>query len=476
MALAACSQAEVIDPEGIPPEVTENADGWPLPNHDYQATRSTFNSQIDSSTIDTLEVAWIYDLGVGAPTNPIVIGDTVFIADQGTSVHAIDLESGERIWRVPGSGAVFGPNGVAVGWGMVFSNDRGSAVTAYDADTGEEVWSTSIVENGGAVNFQPLVVQDMVLAATSSLSIPGGRGTLYSLDPGSGDIIWAFDTIESEDLWGNSDINSGGGAWYPPAVSGTTSYWGTSNPYPFPGTAGFPNGSSRPGDNRWTNSLLAVDLGSGELNWGHQVVPHDILDYDSVVVAIADTDRGPVIVNSGKHGRILGFTPDGDLLWDTPVGMHLNDGIDEIAGEVRVMPGVVGGVITPVAVADGVIYAAVVNAPTIYVGGDQDATGLELETIDSQMVAVDASTGEIVWDVNLPGDAFGAATVVNDLVLTSLLDGMILALDRRTGELIWQHQAAGGINGWPAVVEEYLLLPVGLGPSPHLLAFRLGTG
>ena len=465
------------DDAGIPTEVAENADGWPLPNRDYSATRATFDSAIDSTTVDRLEVAWTYDLGVGAPTNPIVIGDTVFIADQGRSVHAIDLDSGERKWIADGGGGVIGgPNGVAVGWGRVFSNDGGNAITAYHADTGRELWSTDILANGGAVNIQPIAADGMVLAATSShRGLPGGRGTLYALDPTSGEILWSFDTIESDDLWGHPEINSGGGAWYPPAIHRGTTYWGTSNPAPYPGTTGFPNGSSRPGDNRWTNSLLAIGLDTGVLTWGHQVVTHDIFDYDSVIVAIAETDGGRVIVNTGKHGRILGFTGEGTLLWDTAVGMHDNDRLEAFEGQLQVLPGQFGGVITPIAIADGIIYAAVVNAPTQYARPDQADENMALGTFDSQMVAVDAATGQILWDVILDGDAFGAATVINDVVLTSLLDGRILALDRTDGRLIWEYQASGGINGWPAVVGDYLLVPVGLGDSPHLLALKTSS-
>jgi alcohol dehydrogenase (cytochrome c) len=189
-----------------------------------------------------------------------------------------------------------------------------------------------------------------------------------------------------------------------------------------------------------------------------------------VIVAIAETDGGTVIVNTGKHGRILGFTGEGTLLWDTPVGMHDNDRLEAFEGELQVLPGMIGGVNTPIAIADGIIYATVVNAPTQYARPDGGTENWDLGIFDSQMVAVDAATGQILWDVILPGDSFGAATVIDDLVLTSLLDGRILALDRTDGRLIWEYQASGGINGWPAVVGDYLLVPVGLGDTPHLLA------
>ena len=73
----------------------------------------------------------------------------------------------------------------------------------------------------------------------------------------------------------------------------------------------------------------------------------------------------------------------------------------------------------------------------------------------------------------LPGDSFGGATVVNDLVFTSVLSGLILALDRETGETVWTYQAPGAINGWPAFVEDKLIIRVGFGDPPVLLALEL---
>jgi glucose dehydrogenase len=336
-----------------------------------------------------------------------------------------------------GGGTTFGPTGVAVAGGRVFANQGGRGIAAYDAASGEPLWESDLTGDGGVVNIQPLAVGDLVLAATSSLAQPGSRGVLFALDAGDGETVWSFDTVVSDDLWGHPDINSGGGAWYPPVVDLATgvSYWGTSNPYPFPGAPGFPNGSSRPGDNRWTDSTLAIELETGALRWGHQAVAHDLFDRDTVLTALADTDQdgtGDVVIGSGKLGRVLGLSLEGDVLWDTPVGMHQNDDLDSFEGELEVLPGGTGGVISPLAVADGVVHVAVVNAPITYAGPETASSGqeTELSTHDGQLVAIDAATGEIIWDVPLPGDPFGGATVANDLVLTSVLPSSILRMAR----------------------------------------------
>ena len=90
------------------------------------------------------------------------------------------------------------------------------------------------------------------------------------------------------------------------------------------------------------------------------------------------------------------------------------------------------------------------------------------------MVAIDAATGKIQWEVDLPGDSFGGATVSGDLIFTSSFGGEILALDRATGETLWSYDAAGGINGWPAIAGDELYVPVGMAEPPVLLKFSLG--
>jgi alcohol dehydrogenase (cytochrome c) len=460
---------------------------WPLPNYDQSSTRATFESKINSGNIDQLTEAWQYELrdsGCGkyycpgaAATTPIVIDGTVYIGDLLTNVHALDLETGLQRWVVTVDARVIGPSGVVVGWGKVFANKKGTQIAAYDKDNGEELWATSL---GGRIYIQPTLVDDKVLAATAGAGGPGSRGRLFALDQETGDVLWSFDTIESDDLWGHPEINSGGGTWYPPSVDilNRVSYWGIANPYPYPGTAGYPAGSSRPGDNKWTNSILAIDLDTGGLRWGHQWLAHDLFDRDTVLTAVADLEGEPprqVIVSTGKLGRVMGLDPDGTVLWDTLVGMHKNDDVVSFEGALEVLPGPNGGVITPIALADGVVYASVVNAPETYPSPEQRGSegGPDYGTFNSQFVAVDARNGDILWDIDLPGDSFGGATVANDLVFTSMLDGLIVALDRATGETTWTYQASGAINGWPAVVEDKLIIPIGYGNPPVLLALEL---
>lgn len=465
-----------------PPEVDDNAHGWPLANGDYANTRAQFDTPIDSSTIGQLQPAWHYPVPGDAlfgnlTTNPVVVGDTVVVGALDGSIHTIDFETGAQRWAVPRNLTQFGPSGAAVGWGKVFGIDGTASVVAHDLETGAHVWSKDLaVAFGNQIDMHPTVVGGCVLVATQGLA-PGSRGTIYALDEATGEIVWSFDTVP-DDFWGNPGVNHGGGSWYPPTVDRESGrvFWGTSNPWPSPGAPGFPAGSSRPGDNLYTNSAIGFDLGDGSMQWFNQAFSHDIFDRDMVLTQWVDVPGGDaVLVHTGKGGVVRGLDPDtGATLWETPVGLHENDDVPSFVDPITVMPGVLGGVETPPAAAGGVVYLAVMNAPTTY-ESPEDTFSLDpqLGSHPSNLVALDAETGEIIYSVPIPGDALGAATVVNDLVLTSTLGGLLLAYDRATGTEVWRYEAPGIVNGWPAVVGDTIIWPISGTEPSELIAFRL---
>jgi alcohol dehydrogenase (cytochrome c) len=478
--------------EGVPPELEVDGD-WAIANGDYASTRAVLDSPITSKTVDDLRLDWTYEAKGGGTfgnltTTPLVVGDHVYVGDLTTRVHAIDRKTGKGEFVVGDEVGIFGPTGVGVGWGRLYgtkanADGKGSVVVAYDAGSGKEVWATDVGENGGILNVQPSAFDGYVFASTSGYG-NGTIATIYALDAETGSIVWDFPVIEDPDLWGDPKRNSGGGVWYPPAIDPERriAYFGTGNPYPFPGAKGFPNGSSRPGDNRWTDSTVALDIDTGKLAWGHQAIPHDVFDRDNMLAARTDVridgKERSIVVSSGKLGVVYGLDADtGEEVWSTKVGTHQNDDLTEIEGPTLVYPGSLGGVQTPLAIADGTIYACVMNAPTQYAGPEETSYGftVQLGKADSQMVAIDAASGKIEWEVDLPGDSFGGSTVSGDLVFTSSFGGEILALDRETGETVWSYEAPGGINGWPALAGDELYVPVGMADPPQLLKFSLGS-
>lgn len=461
----------------VPPEVAAAEDDWPLPGRTYGNTRAVPDSPISSANVDQLVEQWEAPLeGVGsvgnAATTPLIIGDRVILQTLDSTVRSFERATGELVWeRRVDAGPNIGPNGVAVGWGQVYAAKGMKEVFALDLETGDERWATEIVDTPtGGIDIQPQVVDGLVLVSTVPVSLDGqytgaDRGVLKALDAESGVVVWEFDTVRGDDLWGDPEVNSGGGAWYPPAVDvgeGVV-YWGIANPAPFPGTTEHPNGSSRPGANLYSDSVVALDLDSGELLWHRQIFEHDLFDRDHVHTMIVDTEGGPVLVSAGKGGVVVGHDIEsGEIRWRTPVGVHRNDELTALDGPTEVWPGTFGGIITPPAAHDGVVYAATLNAPTELAPDVPAYIGSEIGTAPGEVAAVDAATGELLWSTEVDGDPLGGATVVGDLVFTATYQGRLYALDRATGAVVWEHEAPGGVNGWPAVAGDQIVWPIGL--------------
>ena len=467
---------------GTPAEVLES-DDWVLPGRDYRNSRSTFDPSIDSTTVGSLTVAWEAEVAGSLTTVPLIIDDTVYVQDGRGTVLALDRADGAARWTSEPFGFNIGPFGVAVADGRVFATNGSTGVVALDAETGTEVWRRELnATPTTGIDIQPTVFDGIVLVSTVPVSVggiytPGDRGVISALDAETGEVRWTFDTVDSEDLWGNPEVNSGGGSWYPPSIDPEERvvYWGVANPAPFPGTPEFPNGSSRPGPNLYTDSAVALDLDTGELLWYHQVHPHDIFDRDLVhTMRVRLADGTESVVTTGKGGIVVGLDPEtGERRWAAPVGRHENDDLTELTGPTEMWPGTYGGVITPPASADGTVYVAVLNAPTVLDPTTKAYLGSELGAADGDVVAIDATTGAVRWATKVPGDPFGGATVVNDLVFIPLLDGQLIALYRESGEIAWRGTAPGGINGWMAVADDLLVVPVGNADPPRVVAYRL---
>jgi outer membrane protein assembly factor BamB len=466
---------------------------WPQANFDYANTRAATNSSISAGNVGQLGVAWTFGVAGGGTfgtlsTSPVVVNGTVYLQDLKSNVYAIDLHTGTLKWQKLYNADDVGPNGPAVDGGKVFVESNGQTVAALDANTGAELWSTQLV----SVDTQGIDQQIAAYGGTLYVStVPGtsaqfypggGMGIIYALDEATGSVKWSFNTVKDGDLWGHPDVNSGGGAWYPPAIDTSTgmTYWGIANPAPYPGTADFPNGSSRLGANLYTNSEIALDA-SGHLQWYQQVKPHDLTDADfeaSPILATVQPNGATktIVVGSGKGGYVVGFDKQtGEQLWKTAVGTHQNDNLESFPTDspVTVFPGNLGGIETPMAFADGTVYVPVVNAGADFYGGRRISADVSKGT--GELDAIDAATGQIQWKADLDSPDFGAATVAGDLVFTSTFKGKVLAFDRTSGKQVWMWQAPGGINGFLSVAGDTLLVPVGLASPPQLVALRIGA-
>ncbi|MCL5070848.1 MAG: PQQ-binding-like beta-propeller repeat protein [Actinobacteria bacterium] len=479
----------------IPSEVKKYANDWPTANQNYSNTRAAAGSKINLSNAATLGVAWSFPIkGISewgaATTNPLILGNVIYFQDLKSNVYAVDFNTGKQIWMKEYNEDSGAPSGLSIGYGKIFAMKGHFEIVALDMK-GNELWKSTISEDPNiGVDIQTTVYGGLVYVS----SVPGlsnenfykggAFGVLYALDEKTGKIVWSFNTIDSKDIWGNREVNSGGGSWYPPAIDTKTNitYWGIGNPAPWPGTAEFPNGSSRPGPNLYTNSIVALNQSDGKLLWHNQVLPHDLFDYDlqispilaSVSINGVNTD---ILIGAGKMGRVYGFDrKTGKTLWETAVGTHQNDTLKELPeGTTKVSPGPLGGVETNMAYSDGIVYVPVVNMVVEYTPSEFVAASFSFDNATGELVAIDAATGKILWNNKLDSLNVGAATVVNDLVFTSTFNGKIYAFNAKTGDKVWEYQAPGGINGWPAVKGDTIIFPIGMGKNPVLLAFKIGA-
>ena len=489
-ATAACSSppASAPVPSLAPPEVAAAAPtDWPLPGHDYANTRRAGPTPIRAATVSHLTPAWQVDTGGALTTAVIVVGGTAYVEDDLGVVVAVDVATGAVRWRSASTGFTVGPEGAAVGYGKVFASTK-DGVVALDPSTGAVMWRRTLTNTPtDGLDIQPTVAGGKVLVSTVPVSAGtqfhgGDGGVIYALDASDGATDWSFDTVDSPDFWGNPTVNSGGGSWYPPTVDQATGtvYWGTGNPGPYPGTPQYPNGSSRPGANLYTDSTLALSLATGKLLWYHQENAHDILDHDFMLTMLVGAGSGqgahPLVVGTGKAGVVVGMDPTtGKVAWSTPVGAHAHDTLTALPpGTTQVLPGTYGGVLTPPAAAPGSVYVATLNAPSALQPDATAYTGGRTGVLPGQVVAIDTSDGHVRWDTHVAGDPIGGTTVVDDLVFTGTLQGTLYALDRADGRIVWQYRAPAGISGWMAVSGSTVLLPTGsIGTAGHLVALRL---
>ena len=490
--LAGCGSSS----SGGDEEAEASFTGSGYPGVDAANTRNP-ESTIDSSNVASLSVAWkaripgASNFGSYAST-PVIDEGVVYSQDLASNVQALSLDSGEILWTASFEQPSEGPNGIVVAEGMVFGTTPTEAF-ALDQKNGQQAWSTPLTRNEHeGIDMAPGYEDGLVYVSTVPLNATeayegGGAGILWALDAKTGKKKWHFDTVPTS-LWGNPKVNAGGGVWYPPAFDGKGSmYFGVGNPAPFPGTAKFPYGSSRPGPNLYTNSLVKLDAKTGKLDWYHQVTPHDIYDWDFQGPPILMKAGGKqIVVAAGKSGIVLAADPKtGKVLWQVAVGKHNghdDDGMLAMRGEESkigapstVYPGSLGGVISPMSTDGSLIFAPVVNNPASIVSG---AEKQEPGPASGEIVALDAATGKLKWKEELSSPAFGATTAVNDLVFATSYEGSVAAFDAKTGQVVWREQLPAGTNAGVMADGDTLLAPAGIaaaeGQTPQILAYRLG--
>jgi outer membrane protein assembly factor BamB len=481
-------------PEGDPPPTGEAG----YPGMDLANTRYAGGS-IDRSSAGGLELAWEVPSEAQSTygaysASPVVSDGVVYMQDLESNVQAVDLESGELLWETKMESPDQGPNGVTVAGGMVFGATATGAF-ALDAQTGKEIWATELTtQPKEAIDMSPGVHEGLVYVSTVPTDVTsayngGIAGILWALDAKTGARRWGFATVP-KGLWSkrHSSINAGGGLWYAPSFDEEGGmYVGTGNPVPFPGAVGLPWGRSRPGPNAYTDSLVKLDAKTGRLEWAHQVTPHDVYDWDFQDPPVLVSAGGKELaVGAGKSGQVVAVdAKSGEVVWQTAVGKHNghdDDGVLAMKGEYKklprqatVYPGLLGGVIAPMAASKTTLFVPVVNHPLIVESGETIGEG---EEFTGEMVALDLATGKEKWSQTYEEPAFGAPVAVNDMVFFTTLEGTLHGLDAKTGAEVWSESLRAGSNSGVVASGDSLIvaagIPVAEGQVPSLVAYSLG--
>jgi outer membrane protein assembly factor BamB len=472
--------------------------GSGYPNGDTSNTRYT-QGPINSTNVSQLQQAWTLPLTAKSQygsysSAPIVSGGAIFSQDLASNVQAINLKTGKVIWTKSFESPDQGPNGLVVAGGRVYGATA-TAAFALDEKTGRQLWSVTLTRNEHeGIDMAPGYHNGIVYVST----VPGnnakfygasGVGILWALEGSTGKKLWHFDTAP-ESLWGQESVNSGGGLWYTPAFDGEGNiYVGTGNPAPFPGTESSPWGSSRPGPNLYTNSIVKLNAQTGKVIWYYQQTPHDLYDWDLQDPPILAEVKGrKEVIGTGKSGWVIALNPqNGKVLWKRSVGTHNghdNDGVYAMKHEYSklslpetVYPGLLGGVIAPMSTNGTDVFVPVVNHPVTF---SNQTEPQENGPSTGEVVALDAATGAVRWTRKLPSSVFGATTAVNDVVFATTFEGALYAFDASTGSVVWETKLPAATNTGVVVSGNTLIAPAGLatgaGQSPQIVAYRYGAG
>lgn len=470
-------------------------------NGNYEQTRFYSGKQISTSNVGKLRPAWIFQTEVkeSLETTPIVADGVMYVTTSFSHVYALNAKTGEQYWHYkhkmgPITTYCCGPNnrGVAVYKDKVYLGTLDAKLVALDAKTGSVVWQTEIAdpEEGYSETMAPTVVNGKVLIGTNGGEY-GIRGFVRAYDAETGKLAWNFDTIpeKSVGVWATHDPTGkdllrdiasekaayeksgdpfktlGGGVWQNPAVDLKTGriYFVVGNPSPDL------DGSLRPGDNLYTDSLVAIDLETGKYVCHLQYIPHDVWDLDAVsppiLVDVKDKNGKtvPGVIHAGKTGFVYVHKRDDCSLirFSEPMVAQENMWTLPTKEGARMLPGANGGVEwSPMAVNPelGLAYAVNLHQPMTYQVQSSPYPGGKLwlggafkvipgEEQFGNITAVDYNTGKIKWQVKTPQPMMGGAfTTAGGLMFTGEANGWFRAYDAKSGDILWSFQAGAGVN------------------------------
>ena len=494
-------------------------------NGNYAQTRYYPASQINTSNVKNLRPAWIFQTEVveSLETTPLIVNGVMYVTTSFNHVYALNAKTGEQIWHYkhkmgPITTYCCGPNnrGVAAHGDKVFMGTLDARLVALDAKTGKVVWNVNIAnpELGYSETMAPTAVNGKILIGTNGGEY-GIRGFVKAYDADSGKLLWTFHSIpeNSVGVWARKDATGrdmlrditaekaalkklgdpyktlGGGVWQNPAVDLETNriYFVVGNPSPDL------DGSIRPGDNLYTNSLVSVDLDSGKYVCHFQYIAHDVWDLDAVsppiITSVKDKNGKTVkgILHGGKTGHVyVHKASDCSLIrFSEAMVPQENMWVLPTKDGKRMLPGANGGVEWSPMTVDaglGLVYAINLHQPmtyhvesTPYPGGKLWLGGafkvIASEEQWGNVTAVDYNTGKIRWKVKTPQPMIGGImATAGGLTFAGEGNGQFKAYDSATGNVLWNFQAGAGVNAPPSsyTVDGKQYIVVGAGGNVQL--------
>ena len=486
---------------------------------DYHATHYRNLNQINDSNVGQLRLQWIFQTGVpGAfETVPLVFGGVMYFTANNTSAYAVDARSGRELWRFkytipkdarPCCGTL--NRGLAMLGGRLFMATPDAHLVAIDSRNGRLLWNTEIIPAKGiyGASMAPLAIKDKVVVGVSG-GEKGNRGLIDAYDAATGKRAWRFWSIPAKgepgnETWGGDSWKQGGG---PTWMTGTydaelnTVYWGVGNPGPDL------YGDVRPGDNLYSDSVVALDGETGTLKWHFQFTPHDVYDWDATETPMLldlpwNGKPRKLLVQANRNaffyvldrvtGEFLMAKPFATQTWAKKIDNKgrpvKNPGVEPSAEGTRVCPQSAGATnwMAPSYSPDtGLFYFNVregcdiyYSSPPVYEEGKgywgsifRGETG---ERQWGRVTAMDPLTAETKWTYKLYQAPWaGTLATSGNLLFAGDEDGYLMAFNAKTGELLWKINTGNRLATSPITFEidgkQYITMPSG----SALLAFAL---
>jgi alcohol dehydrogenase (cytochrome c) len=498
----------------------QTPDKWLTYSGSYDSHRFSPAAQIKPSNVAGLRLLWMRQYNTSEPsieTSPIVTGEYMFVTSPPNRVEALSVKSGAVIWtyerQLPQNLPVccgYVNRGLAVLGDTIFFGTLDAHLVALDIRTGEVRWDVEIADHahGYSITGAPLALKNMVITGVAGGEY-GIRGFLTARDVQTGKEIWRFNTIpqpgdKGSESWVRGDAwkTGGGPTWITGSFDPKTNllYWPVGNPSP-----NF-NSDDREGENLFTNSILALDADSGKLQWYFQFTPHDAFDWDATEIVVlfdgkiagktepllAQADRnGFYYVLNRETGKLYSAIPFGKETWADGIDSQGRPIISPKAYPTKqgsaLYPGVGGATnweSPSYSPATDLMYIPVLDWGGTFFQGTADYhagqpfTGGSFNYFDytqaeAAIRAVNAETGQMVWEFRSPGtNVGGILSTAGGVVFGSQLDD-VFALDAKTGRELWHVGTSGRIVAAPITFTYHGKQMITIAAGHDILTFGL---